>query len=34
LSADIAVKMGADGYGKDARQALESLSAFAGRIQS
>ena len=32
LSAGIAEKMGADGYGKDARQALVALSAFAGRL--
>jgi 5-methyltetrahydrofolate--homocysteine methyltransferase len=31
LNAKIAEKMGADGYGKDARQALVALSAFSGR---
>ncbi len=31
LSAKIAEKMGADGYGKDARHALAALSAFSGR---
>ena len=34
LSAEIAKKMGADGYGKDARQALATLSAFARKALS